>query len=330
MPFLGESSHVSLYSVIFTALFFGAVYVLSANPNKIVAIVGKILTPILLLSIFIIGISAIVNPIGPVGQPVGTYESIAFFNGIIEGYMAMDALAASIFALIVIENVEAMGIQSQRNIAKYTLLTGILATIGLAVVYGILAYVGATSGSLGLFSNGGQLLAAVAHHLFGTIGMLILGIAVLFACLTTAIGLTTACGDYFSDNYTKLEYNHVIIAVCLFSFLVSNIGLTQLLNITLPALLMVYPVLMALVLASFLNRWFKDRQPIYAGILIGAACVSIPNGLETLAANYNIQIVALSNLLQSIPFYELGLGWVIPAVIGGIIGAIVNTMRNKS
>lgn len=125
MPFLGESSHVSLYSVIFTALFFGAVYVLSANPNKIVAIVGKILTPILLLSIFIIGISAIVNPIGPVGQPVGTYESIAFFNGIIEGYMAMDALAASIFALIVIENVEAMGIQSQRNIAKYTLLTGI-------------------------------------------------------------------------------------------------------------------------------------------------------------------------------------------------------------
>ena len=71
---------------------------------------------------------------------------------------------------------------------------------------------------------------------------------------------------------------------------------------------MVYPVLMALVLASFLNRWFKDRQPIYAGILIGAACVSIPNGLETLAANYNIQIVALSNLLQSIPFYELGLG----------------------
>ena len=330
MPFLGESSHVSLYSVIFTALFFGAVYVLSANPNKIVAIVGKILTPILLLSIFIIGISAIVNPIGPVGQPVGTYESIAFFNGIIEGYMAMDALAASIFALIVIENVEAMGIQSQRNIAKYTLLTGILATIGLAVVYGTLAYVGATSGSLGLFSNGGQLLAAVAHHLFGTIGMLILGIAVLFACLTTAIGLTTACGDYFSDNYTKLEYNHVIIAVCLFSFLVSNIGLTQLLNITLPALLMVYPVLMALVLASFLNRWFQDRQPIYAGILIGAACVSIPNGLESLAANYNIQITALSDLLQSIPFYQLGLGWVIPAIIGGIIGAVVSAVHNKA
>ena len=330
MPFLGESSHVSLYSVIFTALFFGAVYVLSANPNKIVAIVGKILTPILLLSIFIIGISAIVNPIGPVGQPVGTYGSIAFFNGIIEGYMAMDALAASIFALIVIENVEAMGIQSQRNIAKYTLLTGILATIGLAVVYGILAYVGATSGSLGQFSNGGQLLAAVAHHLFGTIGMLILGIAVLFACLTTAIGLTTACGDYFSDNYTKLEYNHVIIAVCLFSFLVSNIGLTQLLNITLPALLMVYPVLMALVLASFLNRWFQDRQPIYAGILIGAACVSIPNGLESLAANYNIQITALSDLLQSIPFYQLGLGWVIPAIIGGIIGAVVSAVHNKA
>lgn len=102
--------------------------------------------------------------------------------------MAMDALAAGIFALIVIDNIEAMGIQKEKNIAKYTLLAGLLAAVGLAVVYGILAYVGATAGSLGQFPNGGQLLSAVANHLFGTVGMMILGIAVMFACLTTAIG----------------------------------------------------------------------------------------------------------------------------------------------
>lgn len=328
MPFVSNTGiSPMVFSVIFTAIFFGSVYILSANPSKIVAIVGKVLTPILLVSIFIIGLSAVINPIGPLREPVGDYTTIAFFKGMVEGYMAMDALAAGIFALIVIDNVEAMGIQKEGNIVKYTLLAGLIAAIGLAVVYGILAYAGATAGPLGQFSNGGQLLSAVAKHIFGTAGMLILGIAVLFACLTTAIGLTTACGEYFSDNYVKLEYNHVIIAVCLFSFVVSNIGLTQLLSITLPGLLMVYPVLMALVLAGFLDKWFKGRKPIYIGILIGTALISIPNGLETLAANYSISTAAMSNLLQMVPFYNLGLGWVIPAVIGGAIGYIVSVVK---
>ncbi|MBR5319819.1 MAG: branched-chain amino acid transport system II carrier protein [Peptococcaceae bacterium] len=328
MPFVSNTGiSPMVFSVIFTAIFFGSVYILSANPSKIVAIVGKVLTPILLVSIFIIGLSAVINPIGPLREPVGDYTTIAFFKGMVEGYMAMDALAAGIFALIVIDNVEAMGIQKEGNIVKYTLLAGLIAAIGLAVVYGILAYAGATAGPLGQFANGGQLLSAVAKHIFGTAGMLILGIAVLFACLTTAIGLTTACGEYFSDNYVKLEYNHVIIAVCLFSFVVSNIGLTQLLSITLPGLLMVYPVLMALVLAGFLDKWFKGRKPIYIGILIGTALISIPNGLETLAANYSISTAAMSNLLQMVPFYNLGLGWVIPAVIGGAIGYIVSVVK---
>ena len=326
-PFLGADTNPMVFSLIFTVIFFSAVYILSANPTKIVSIVGRVLTPILLVAVFIIGLTAVINPIGTLGEPVGDYNTIAFFKGMVEGYMAMDALAAGIFALIVIQNVEAMGIKSERNIVKYTLLAGLMAAVGLAVVYGILAYVGATAGPLGEFANGGQLLSAVSKHMFGTAGMLILGIAVLFACLTTAIGLTTACGEYFSEHFEKLEYNHVIIAVVLFSFVVSNVGLTQLLSITVPGLLMVYPVLMALVLAGFLNGIFKDRQAIYAGILIGTALISIPNGLETLFLTYGLNAAALSNVLQMVPMYSLGLGWVIPAVIGGFIGFIVSVVK---
>ena len=326
-PFLGADTNPMVFSLIFTILFFSAVYILSANPTKIVSIVGRVLTPILLIAVFIIGLTAVINPIGTLGEPVGDYNTIAFFKGMVEGYMAMDALAAGIFALIVIQNVEAMGIKSERNIVKYTLLAGLMAAVGLAVVYGILAYVGATAGPLGEFANGGQLLSAVSKHMFGTAGMLILGVAVLFACLTTAIGLTTACGEYFSEHFEKLDYNHVIIAVVLFSFVVSNVGLTQLLSITVPGLLMVYPVLMALVLAGFLNSLFKDRQAIYAGILIGTAMISIPNGLETLFVTYGLDAAALSNVLQMVPMYNLGLGWVIPAVIGGVIGFIVSAVK---
>ena len=326
-PFLGADTNPLIFSVIFTAIFFTAVYFLSANPSRIVAIVGKVLTPVLLIAIFIIGLTAVINPIGPLGEPVGDYNTIAFFKGMVEGYAAMDALAAGIFALIVIQNVEAMGIRQEKNIIKYTMLAGLFAAMGLAVVYGILAFVGATAGPLGEFTNGGQLLSAVSKHMFGTAGMLILGVAVLFACLTTAIGLTTACGEYFSDHFAKLEYNHIIIAVVLFSFVVSNVGLTQLLSITVPGLLMVYPVLMALVISGFFDKWFKGRQPIYACILIGSALISIPNGLEALCATYGIDVTAMSNILQMVPLYNLSLGWVVPAIIGGILGYIVSIVK---
>ena len=222
-----------------------------------------------------------------------------------------------------------MGIRGERSIVKYTLLAGLLAAVGLAVVYGILAYVGATSSPLGQFGNGGQLLSAVANHMFGTVGMLILGVAVLFACLTTAIGLTTSFGDYFSRTYIKLEYNHVIIAVCVFSFLVSNVGLSQLISITLPVLLMVYPLLMALVFTAFLDKLFQGRQAVYIGVLLGTAIISIPNGLEALAANYGMSLGVVSQWLTYVPFYELSLGWVIPAVLGGIIGWIVSLVTKR-
>lgn len=92
---------------------------------------------------------------------------------------------------------------------------------------------------------------------------------------------------------------------------------------------MVYPVLIALVLVSFLEPWFKGRKPIYIGILIGTACISIPNGLEALAANYSIATDGLSSLLQMVPFYDLSLGWVIPAIIGGIIGWLISTVTKR-
>lgn len=330
LPFLGEGANVTLVSFIFTAVFFSANYFLSANPQKIVYIVGRVLTPILLLSIFIIGLGAIVYPIGPMSAPVGDYVTIPFFKGFVEGYQAMDPLAAGLFALIVIENIQGMGVQKESNIVKYTLLAGLFAALGLAVVYGLLAYAGATSISLGEFSNGGQMLSAIANHMFGKVGMLILGVAVLFACLTTSIGLTTSFGDYFSKTYIKLEYNHVILVVCLFSFFISNIGLTQLIAITLPALLAVYPLLIALVCASFLHNWIGERRAPYIGILIGAALVSIPSGLEALAKNFSIDVTAMSNLLSMLPFQELGLGWVIPAIIGGFIGILVNAIMKRA
>ena len=148
----------------------------------------------------------------------------------------------------------------------------------------------------------------------------------MFACLTTSIGLTTACGDYFSKHFESLAYKKVTTAVCLFSFFVSNIGLTQLLNITIPGLLMVYPVLMALIITSFFRQWLN--RSAFIGIVAGSALVSIPEGLAALFGTYLPSAVGpISAFLGMIPFQNLGIGWVVPVIVLGAIGQIIGVIK---
>lgn len=325
LPFLGEGTSAQPAMAIFTFVFFAVTLILSLNPNKIVDIVGKILTPVLLLAIAVIGIGVFMHPLGPLGEATGEYVTMPFFRGLIEGYLALDGLAALVFALIVIENVQAAGVKSKSGIIKYSLLAGALAAIGLAVVYGVLAYIGATSGTLGQFANGGQLLAAVTRHLYGNGGGVVLGVAVIFACLTTSIGLTTSFGNYFHETYPKWSYRTIILLVCGFSFIVANIGLTQLIDITLPVLIMVYPVTMVLVVCSFFDRFFHGEPAVYIGSMICAFAVSVVKGLET----GGLKLGVISEWVKAIPFYELGIGWLVPAILGAVIGFMIGETRYR-
>lgn len=325
LPFLPESFNVHLALFLVSVLFFAAVYWASAKPQAIVNIIGKAITPVLLLTILIIGAGVLVHPISPIGAPAGTYDTIPFTEGMLQGYQTLDAFAAPIFAAIIINSIRSMGIHSKNYIVFYMLLSGSLSVVFLGIVYGILAYAGATSLALGTFPNGGQLLTAITYAIFGHWGTVIIGVAVLLACFTTAVGLTTACGSYFSELIPRFSYRAVIIAVILFSCVISNVGLTQLITFSLPLLLALYPILIALVVLAFLDRPLGGRRSAHIGAIIGAALISIPNGLEALAANLGVESLgALSSLLQMVPFYNLMLGWVLPAIIGCAIGYVVN------
>lgn len=324
-PFLpaGVNVHVALF--LMSVVYFGIVYWASAKPQAIVNIVGKLMTPALLLAIFVTGVGIVLHPIGTVGAPIGNYMARPFPEGMIQGYQTLDAFAAPVFAAIIIDSIRSMNVTRKENIVKYTMLSGMLAVVCLGIVYGILAYAGAASRGLGTFPNGGQLLTAITYAIFGKAGTVIIGIAVLLACLTTAVGLTTACGSYFSQKWPRFSYRTVITLVVIFGCIISNIGLTQLITITLPLLLALYPIIISLVLLAFLDKPLKGRRSAHIGVIIGAALISIPNGLEALAASFGFpSLGVVSTLLQMVPFYDLMLGWVIPAAIGGAIGYIIN------
>jgi len=319
LPYIGENNAI-LWSLLFTTAFFGLTYYLSSNPSRIVDVVGKYLTPVLLISILAIFIASLLQEtsngafsFGTMMEPSPAYADIPFFKGMIEGYNALDGPAGLAFAILVITAIRSYGVTDKKYIARYTILCGLGAAGFLAVVYFMLTYVGAITNTP--FTNGGALLHAVTNHLFGGIGGIILGIAVLFACLTTSIGLTTSFADYFQTILPKRwTYKRIAAAVCLFSFVISNIGLSQLITVSLPILIMIYPLTVVLILKQRIG----SRRMVYIMAMLFTFAVSFVNGMESAGVSLGI----ISDWFAELPFYELSIGWILPAVAGALIGLL--------
>ena len=322
-PFLDGPNMVA--SFIFTAIFFGLTYILCLNPSKIVDIVGKILTPILLICIAVIFFASVFFPVGEIGAPQGDYATQPFFKGVIEGYLALDGMGALAFAIVVIDAMKERGLSTQKEIAKNTLIAGIAAGIGLGIVYLALGYVGAQTSSGQAYENGSVLLTSVVNTLLGPAGMLFLGLAVLFACLTTSIGLASSFSNFVNEIYPKHSYKKVLTIVCLFSFAVSNIGLTRMIAITLPALIMVYPPVIVLIFTSFAKKFLGSNPEPYAFGMLFAVIIGFFDGLK--AAGYLPEGLH-ETIVGIVPWFDLGIGWIIPSIIGVILGLIVRKARH--
>ncbi len=328
-PFLAESVNPNgLPLFIYTIIFFGITFWFALNPTKLVDRIGKILTPILIAVIGLIVFKGIFSPMGDFSAPKGDYASTPFFTGFINGYLTMDAIAALVFGIVVINAVKSKGVTDKKEIAKATTKAGIIAVSGLAIVYLSLAYIGATSrGALGELANGGAILTGSADLLFGQFGIILLAVAITFACLTTSIGLVTACGEYFKSLLPNVSYKLIIAILCIFSAAVANVGLTQLINLTLPVLIGIYPLAIALVGYSYLHRQFGGHREVYIGGLLGAGIISIFDALKQM----NVDISAVTEVFSVIlPLYDEGIGWIVPSIIGAIIGYLVARTRNQT
>ena len=331
LPYVAPENRM-MASFLFTVIFFALTYHLSSNTNKLVDIVGNYLTPFLLLSIFIIFVASIVNTagngsiaFGEMMKPAGEYATIPFFRGMVEGYNALDGPGGLAFAIIVIHAIQQQGISEKRSIAKYTLICGLGSAVFLSVVYFMLTYVGAITNQP--FENGGALLHAVTNHLLGNAGGIVLGVAVLLACLATAIGLTSSFADYFTTILPeKWTYKRIVRYVCIFSVIIANVGLNQLIKVSLPVLIMIYPVTITLIALSFLRNKIGQRRMVYVMGMIFTFMVSFVNGLESAG----IHLGFISHAVSRLPLNNLGFGWISFAILGALIGLLPIWPSNQS
>lgn len=328
-PFLPKSiisSPIPLF--IYTLVYFGIAFWLSLTPSKLINRLGKILTPILLLLIFIVFIKSLITPIGPFGVPKGDYSSFPFFKGFSEGYLTMDAIAALNFGIVITYALKSLEVTGEKAIISYSIKAGLIVGALLIVIYAMLSYVGASSRIISLNAqNGGEILTNAASHLFGGSGIIILGLIFTLACLNTATGLITSCSEYFSIiSKNKISYRTWAFIFAFSSMLFANVGLTNILSFSVPVLNAIYPMAMVLMLCFLLNNLFNGSKYVYILVMLFTSIFSILDSLnQTL-----IHSKSITNLFDILPLYTKGLGWIVPSILGFIIGYFIYLLtRNK-
>ncbi|MGM8216575.1 branched-chain amino acid transport system II carrier protein [Bacillaceae bacterium W0354] len=316
----------SLLLLGFTAVFFLLVYLLSLNPTKVVNYMGRVITPTLLLSLAVLFVTSLYKLTKPLQAPNETYETASLFKGFIDGYQTMDALAALAFGIVVLTAIKEKGVTSQKQLTTYMVKAGLIAGLALSLVYTGIGLIGARMASYGTFDNGTSVLSTAATVILGQNGKLLLGFIFTLACFTTCVGLTIACGQYFSKMFKKLSYRTVVTLVTIASFLIANLGLNQIIAISVPFLVMSYPLTIVLVTLVFFHRFFGGSQKVYAGAMLLTGVVSLYDGIKM----FGLNLSGLEFIMKQLPFASVGLGWVVPAMIGGVIGFLLEKVSRSS
>ncbi|WP_439888696.1 branched-chain amino acid transport system II carrier protein [Pseudomonas sp. MBLB4123] len=320
-PFTGNSGTPLL---IYSLAYFAAVLFLSLNPGRLVDRIGKFITPVLLAGLLVLGGAALFAPAGSVGEAAEAYRSAPFVQGFLQGYLTMDTLGALVFGIVIATAIRDRGVSERGLITRYSVIAGLIAALGLSLVYLALFYLGATSqGIAGEAQNGVQILTAYVQHSFGTTGSLLLALVITLACLTTAVGLLTACGEFFSD-LLPVSYRTVVVAFGLFSLVVANQGLTQLISVSVPVLVGLYPLAIVLVALSLLDGLWLSPRRIFVPVMLVALIFGLVDALG--AAGFKQWVPAL---FAELPLAEHGLGWLVP-VLGTLLAvAIVDRLLGE-
>lgn len=335
-PLLGEDVNATVLLAVFSCVFFAAVLFFSLRPGKILTWVGKLLTPLFLLVLAILVVTALLHPTDRITDmtPSAAYAAAPFFAGFLEGYNTMDALASLAFGIVVINVIRGLGVTEPGAIAKNTVLSGIFSCLFMGGIYVAVTIVGAQSHSLTVScTNGGEAFAVIAEHYLGRAGLVVLALTVILACLKTSIGLVTSCAETFTAMFPNgPKYGFWATCFSIFSLLVTNIGLNAIIAISLPVLMFLFPLAITLILLALLGHFFDHDRAVYAWV----------TGLTLVAAFYDLlrtlpdhlrAVLHVNGLVDAVgkalPFATIGLGWICPAILGLVIGLIFRAVRPK-
>ena len=316
-PFAGPDAPLGLLQLLYSLVFFAAALWVALRPEKLTDRLGKVMCPILILLIVVTFVGCLVNPLEGYGPPQdAAYAANPVAKGFLDGYQTMDTIAALVFGIIISLNIRAMGMEREEDVVKSTVRAGWIAGAMLLAVYSMLAHVGALSG--GAFpgvANGAVVLTNIVPALFGKTGSLLLAAIFVIACFNVCVGLISSCGEYFSLLWPRLSYRGWAAMFAVVSMAIANAGLDLILRISVPVLGAIYPVAIVLIALSFFQKRLAEHRCAYSVPVAVTGVCSVLFALKDLGVPIP--------LLDAVPLASIGLGWVIPALLGILVGVLL-------
>lgn len=296
-----------------TFIFFGIVLIFTIRESSVIDILGKFLTPALFIGLMLLIIKGIFTPVGPI-RDVSAYEDV-IFTGVTAGYQTMDVLAALAFGLIIVNSVAKKGYTTPKEKYRIAANASLAAAAGLLVIYGGLTFLGATASSY----RGGrvtrtELILYITEKLLGGKGVILLGIIVTLACITTAVALISASSDYFSKlSRGRISYKALTITLCVFSAFMATIGTDRIVAVANPVLNLLYPGMLTLTVLSFFHG-----KAVTDGAMKGAVIGATLSSLLEILYSFGVPVA----FIKALPLADIGFAWILPAVIGFFLGRI--------
>ena len=320
-PYFGtSSSSLFIYSVIYFAL----VTAVSLYPNKLLDTVGHVLAPLKIIALAILGIAAIVIPTGYISPPINNYVSSPVSEGFVNGYLTMDTLGALVFGIVIIQAIQSRGVTDSKLITKYAIIASLIAGVGLTLVYISLFKLGLGSHEVAANAdNGAIILHAYVQHAFGDLGSIFLTGLIFLACMVTAIGLTCACAEYFTE-LTGLPYKLLVFILIGFSLVISNLGLTKLIAFSVPVLSAIYPPAIVVIMLSFFWKFWNKPSLVVGSVTTVAFIFGIIEAVKATGFNEYLPV-----FIQHLPLNQQNLAWLFPSLIVLVVTTAIDQMRKE-
>ncbi|MBW7982110.1 branched-chain amino acid transporter carrier protein BrnQ [Enterobacillus tribolii] len=319
-PLTGDSA---LPLFIYSVIYFSLVILISLYPGKLLDTVGHFLAPLKIVALAILGVAAVMWPAGSPIPATESYQAVPFSNGFVNGYLTMDTLGAMVFGIVIVNAARSRGVQDSRLLTRYTIWAGLIAGVGLTLVYLSLFKLGSNSASLVPDAqNGAVILHAYVQHTFGGLGSFFLAALIFIACMVTAVGLTCACAEFFAQ-YLPLSYRALVFILGLFAMLVSNLGLSHLIQISIPVLTAIYPPCIVMVVLSFSLRFWRSASRVFAPVMLVSLLFGILDGVKASAWQH-----FLPAWTEKLPLAAQGLAWLLPSLLVLVIAGIYDRMSH--
>jgi len=260
-------------SVLIAILSFLLVY----RPQKLVALLGVILTPVFLVSLGVL--VAVGIALGPTVPAAIEGAGHHFVQGVKGGYLTMDLISALLFATMVMPHLAA-GAEGlapedrERHVRRKMIGASLVAAGLLTASYVGLCLLSAHHGStLPAGTAPEDLLHAISHKVLGPWGGAIAAVTVFLACLTTAISLAAVFSNYVRTDLFKSRISPTAaLAITLaVTAAITNLGFSGIIRVMGPILEILYPGLIVLCLLNIGHSLYQVkpiRVPVFAALAL--------------------------------------------------------------